>query len=53
MDADEPSEPVIPFGSSVSQPPFPQRGLGVDRGCFVVPEDFDDPLPAWFMRYFE
>jgi antitoxin (DNA-binding transcriptional repressor) of toxin-antitoxin stability system len=31
---------------------YPQRGLGVDRGRFRVPDDFDRDLPPEFMRYF-
>jgi prevent-host-death family protein len=29
------------------------RRLGVDRGRFVVPEDFDDPLPDDLLAAFE
>jgi len=29
-----------------------QRGLGIDKGLFEVPDDFDDPLPPEIMRYF-
>ncbi|MCP9489265.1 MAG: type II toxin-antitoxin system prevent-host-death family antitoxin [Solirubrobacteraceae bacterium MAG38_C4-C5] len=31
----------------------PQRQLGEDRGVFVVPDDFDDPLPDDVQRSFE
>ncbi len=31
---------------------YPQRGLGVDRGRFEVPDDFDDDLPPELMRHF-
>ncbi len=31
---------------------YPQRGLGVDRGRFEVPDDFDDDLPPEVMRHF-
>lgn len=31
---------------------YPNRGLGIDRGRFEVPDDFDDPLPPEIMRYF-
>jgi hypothetical protein len=31
---------------------LPDHALGVDAGQFVVPDDFDDPLPGWFTRYF-
>jgi prevent-host-death family protein len=29
------------------------RRLGIDRGRFVVPEDFDAPLPAELLAAFE
>jgi antitoxin (DNA-binding transcriptional repressor) of toxin-antitoxin stability system len=29
------------------------RRLGTDRGRFVVPEDFDDPLPEEMLAAFE
>jgi prevent-host-death family protein len=32
--------------------PYPDRGFGIDRGRFEVPDDFDDPLPAEIMRHF-
>ncbi len=32
--------------------PYPNRGLGIDRGRFEVPDDFDDPLPPEIMRHF-
>lgn len=31
---------------------YPNRGLGIDRGRFEVPDDFDDPLPPEIMRHF-
>jgi len=31
---------------------YPNRGLGIDRGRFEVPADFDDPLPPEIMRHF-
>ena len=30
-----------------------KRRFGIDRGRFVVPEDFDDPLPEELQRAFE
>ncbi len=36
--------------------PVPRRGprrFGADEGLFVVPEDFDDPLPPHVQRYFD
>jgi prevent-host-death family protein len=38
---------LVPFA------PPKQRMLGRDRGRFVVPEDFDDPLPEDVLRPFE
>jgi hypothetical protein len=29
------------------------RPLGIMRGQFIVPDDFDDPLPSEIQRYFE
>jgi prevent-host-death family protein len=31
---------------------YPNRGFGIDRGRFEVPDDFDDPLPPEIMRHF-
>jgi prevent-host-death family protein len=31
----------------------PSRRLGIDRGRFVVPEDFDAPLPEELLAAFE
>ncbi|MDB5069805.1 MAG: Antitoxin VapB47 [Candidatus Eremiobacteraeota bacterium] len=31
---------------------YPNRGFGIDRGLFEVPDDFDDPLPPEIMRHF-
>ncbi len=31
---------------------YPNRGFGIDRGLFEVPDDFDDPLPPEIPRYF-
>jgi prevent-host-death family protein len=31
----------------------PKRRFGIDRGRFVVPDDFDDPLPDELQRAFE
>ena len=33
--------------------PRARRPLGLLRGQFVVPEDFDDPLPPEIQSYFE
>lgn len=37
---------LVPAGSGG------QRGFGVDRGRFAVPEDFDAPLPAAVVESF-
>ena len=45
MEEEEPPEPrAMPQG---------ERRLGTLRGTFVVPEDFDAPLPAELQGYFE
>jgi prevent-host-death family protein len=33
--------------------PAPRRVLGLDEGLFVVPEDFDEPLPSALLDAFE
>ncbi|GAC1659180.1 MAG: type II toxin-antitoxin system Phd/YefM family antitoxin [Candidatus Elarobacter sp.] len=42
---------IVPLGDHVNEP-YPNRGLGIDRGRFEVPDDFDDPLPPEIMRRF-
>jgi prevent-host-death family protein len=42
---------IVRLGEYVGEP-YPERGFGVDRGRFDVPDDFDDPLPPEFMRHF-
>jgi prevent-host-death family protein len=37
----------------VSKAGRPKRELGVDRGRFLVPEDFDAPLPDEMLAEFE
>jgi hypothetical protein len=32
---------------------FKKRALGMDKGAFITPDDFDEPLPPEIMRYFE
>lgn len=34
-----------PVAKIVKLDPGPRRRLGQDEGLFVVPDDFDDPLP--------
>ncbi len=36
-----------------TQPERTRRPLGIDRGVFEVPEDFDAPLPAEILAAFE
>ncbi len=38
---------LVPVGTAAS------RRFGTDRGRFVVPEDFDAPLPEEVLRTFE
>ncbi len=42
---------IVRLGEHVTER-YPNRGLGIDRGRFEVPDDFDDPMPLEFMRYF-
>jgi hypothetical protein len=43
-------EDEVPLDLSVA----PQsRPLGILRGQFIVPDDFDDPLPPEIQKYFE
>jgi prevent-host-death family protein len=42
---------IVRLGKHVTEP-YPNRGFGIDRGLFEVPDDFDDPLPPEIMRHF-
>ena len=42
-----------PVARLVPATPPQTRRLGIDRGRFAVPEDFDDPLPEALLREFE
>jgi prevent-host-death family protein len=42
---------LVGLGGRVAER-YPNRGLGVDRGRFEVPDDFDDALPPEIMRHF-
>jgi hypothetical protein len=44
---------VIPAASVPTTTALPQRGMGMDAGRFVVPDDFNSPLPADIQRGFE
>jgi antitoxin (DNA-binding transcriptional repressor) of toxin-antitoxin stability system len=33
--------------------PSKSRVPGIDKGCFVVPDNFDDPLPSEIIKAFE
>jgi prevent-host-death family protein len=46
--AGEPVARLVALGTPSSVPV-----LGTDRGLFVVPDDFDDPLPADVLEAFE
>lgn len=41
-----------PVARLVPASPIDGRRLGADRGAFVVPDDFDDPLPAEVLERF-
>jgi len=40
---------LVPFGTTTNR----KASLGIDRGRFVVPEDFNDPLPEDILSAFE
>ena len=42
---------IVRLGEPVDEP-YPNRGFGIDHGQFQIPDDFDDPMPPEFMRYF-
>ncbi len=42
-----------PVARLVAVPSQPGRELGFDRAAFVVPEDFDAPLPDQFYDLFQ
>ena len=46
--AGRPVARLLPF-----EPTQPQPVFGADRGAFVVPEDFDAPLPEEILTDFE
>lgn len=51
-----PAEPLTSAsesGEELVAPGKKVRTLGLDRGWFEVPEDFDDPLPDEILRCFE
>jgi len=45
-------EPITRAGQLAARPKK-ERVPGDARGLFVVPEDFNDPLPPEIQRYFE
>jgi antitoxin (DNA-binding transcriptional repressor) of toxin-antitoxin stability system len=48
LEGESPVARLIPPGATP-----PARVLGFARGKFVVPDDFDDPLPAEVLNAFE
>jgi prevent-host-death family protein len=44
---------IIPFASFPEDATFTRRPSGLAEGQFVVPDDFDDPLPDEIQRLFE
>ena len=53
MENDRPiaeTKPLLPDESRKNRPP---RRFGLAAGEFVVPDDFDDPLPEEILRDFE
>ncbi|HEY0484262.1 MAG TPA: hypothetical protein VGD37_42375 [Kofleriaceae bacterium] len=39
--------------AEATMPPRAERRLGLLRGTFIVPDDFDAPLPPEIQSYFE
>ena len=44
---------INPIASSPEEAPLTRRPHGLAKGQFVVPDDFDDPLPDEIQRLFE
>ena len=44
--------PKIEF-TPVASAPKKRRPIGLDKGKFKVPDDFNDPLPDWLIDEFE
>lgn len=44
---------INPIKSAVTEGAPPLRPIGLAKGQFIVPDDFDDPLPEEIQRLFE
>ena len=53
MSAEEPLPESNPEQSDEGNNAAARRPVGLAEGQFVVPDDFDDPLPPEIQRYFE
>lgn len=49
----QPVAEIIPVASFPEDAPLTRRPHGLAKGEFVVPDDFDDPLPDEVQRLFE
>ena len=49
LDSDRPVAEIRPVENALRKP----RPIGLAKGQFVVPDDFDDPLPDDIQRLFE
>lgn len=48
----EKTDKTTPWSAKIAEPP-PSRAYGLRKGEFVVPDDFDDPLPEDILDAFE
>ncbi len=53
MEADRPIAETRPVAPADNAPPLALRPSGLAEGEFVVPDDFDAPLPEDILRLFE
>jgi prevent-host-death family protein len=49
----QPFAEIIPVASVPEDTVWPLRPIGLAEGQFIVPDDFDDPLPDEIQRLFE
>ena len=49
----QPFAEIVPVASVAGGVPLKRRPSGLAEGQFVVPDDFDDPLPDEIQRLFE
>ncbi len=49
----QPVAEINPIKSAETEETPPLRPIGLAKGQFIVPDDFDDPLPEEIQRLFE